>query len=165
MGVAFLLVVLSFGDRPSKFIWNRTQSVPEGLYVLTAQPTPFTRGDLVAYQPTPSEAQWLADRGALGRNWPMLKRVAGLEGDEICFRQDTLLINGRPAAKRLVQDDLGQTLPRPSGCYRLGRADILLLADHPRSLDGRYFGVQELSRVLGGARPVWLRREPDGGWR
>lgn len=160
MGAAVLLVALSFAHRTPKLIWNRTQSVPEGLYILTQRASPLKRGALVAYLPEQSEAQWLEDRGALGRGWPLLKRVAGLEGDEVCVHEDSLLINARPAALLLARDHQGRTLPRPSGCYRLGPADVLLLADHPRSLDGRYFGAQELSRVLGEARPVWQRQEP-----
>lgn len=162
MSAAAVLVALSFADRTPKLIWNRTQSVPEGLYSLTQPTAPLERGSLVAYLPEPREAQWLEDRGAVGRGWPLLKRVAGLEGDEVCVLDDRLLINGHPAAVLLAADSRGHTLPRPSGCQRLGPAEVLLLADHPRSLDGRYFGTQELSRVLGEARPIWQLQEPNG---
>jgi len=157
MSAAVLLVALSFADSRPKLIWNRTQSVPEGLYIL-AQPTaPLERGSLVDYLPEPREAQWLEDRGALGRGWPLLKRVAGLEGDEICVHEDSLLINARPAALLLARDHQGYALPRPSGCYRLGPSEVLLLADHPRSLDGRYFGPKSIERIIGKAQPLWLQ--------
>ena len=162
MSAAAVLVALSFADRTPKLIWNRTQSVPEGLYSLTQPTAPLERGSLVAYLPEPSEAQWLENRGAVGRGWPLLKRVAGLEGDEICTQEDRLLINARHVALLLARDHQGRALPRPSGCYLLSPAEVLLLADHPRSLDGRYFGAQELSRVLGEARPIWQLQEPNG---
>ena len=125
--------------------------------MLAQRTAPLERGALVAYLPEQSEAQWLEDRGALGRGWPLLKRVAGLEGDEVCVHEDSLLINARPAALLLARDHQGRTLPRPSGCYRLGPADVLLLADHPRSLDGRYFGAQSIERIIGKAQPLWLQ--------
>lgn len=155
-----LIAAAQAGAAP-KLLWNRTESVPPGLYVVSAPEGPIRRGQLVAYLPAPHEADWLEERSALGPGWPLIKRVAGLEGDEICHHEDSLLINQRSAAQLLDKDLEGRPLPRPRGCQRLGPGELLLLADHPRSLDGRYFGAQKLSRVLGEARPVWQAQDAN----
>lgn len=142
------------GAQP-KLIWNRTESVPRGLYVLSSPQAPLERGQLVAYLPTQDEAQWLEELGAIGPGWPILKRVAGLEGDDICVHSDSLLINRQLAAKIVQTDHHAHELPRRLGCQRLGSGDVLLLGDHASSLDGRYFGAQPSNRILGQAKLVW----------
>ena len=39
----------------------------------------------------------------------------------------------------------------------LMRGEIFLLNDHPRSLDGRYFGVTDDALVMGRAHLLWAR--------
>ena len=145
-----------------RLVWNRTQSVPTGLYYLS-EGTGVARGDLVAYQPAPSEGSWLEAQGYTGAGWPLLKRVAALEGDEVCRYGGAVFINEAPAARVRKEDTLGRGLPRWSGCQILGPQDVFLLADHPRSVDGRYFGIQDRSRITGVAKAVWLPppRAPD----
>jgi len=148
-------IVLGQFGAPPALIWNRTESVPRGLYVLSPPEAPLKRGELVAYQPTESEAQWLEGLGALGPGWPMIKRVAALGGDEVCVHAGRLLINGLPTANLLQMDHEGRELPRPAGCRRIGSEEVLLLGDHPKSLDGRYFSAQERGRIIGKASAIW----------
>lgn len=133
--------------------------MPEGLYVLV-RGAELTRGAPVAYQPSPPEAGFLEARRYTARRWPLVKRVAALGGDEACRHETTVRVNGIEAARALEADSAGRALPAWSGCRQLGRADVLLLADHPSSLDGRYFGVQARRRVLGVLVPVWLPAAP-----
>lgn len=142
-----------------RLIWNRTASVPEGLYLVAGNAAP-SRGGLVAYQPAPTEAAWLEAQGYTGAGWPLIKRARALEGDEVCRIGGAVEINSVPAARVLEEDAAGRALPAWSGCRRLGPGEIFLLGDHPRSVDGRYFGVQERARLLGAVRPVWAREQP-----
>jgi len=141
-----------------RLIWNRTHSVPPGLYLVTER-TDVVRGNLVAFQPALSEAAWLEAQGYTGTGWPLLKRIAALEGDEVCRRGDIVLINDAPAARALGSAGAGRGMPRWDGCRVLGPGDVFLLADHPRSVDGRYFGVQDRRRILGGATALWPVRQ------
>ncbi len=45
---------------------------------------PFTLGRWVVVSAKSPEAIWASKRGFVGQNWPLLKRVAGVPGDEIC---------------------------------------------------------------------------------
>jgi len=149
----FLIGASHLQERPW-IIWNRTESVPAGLYLLTAEP-PLSRGDLVAYLPEADERAWLEGRAYTGRGWPLIKRIAALEGDQVCRTGQIILINETPTALALAEDAAGRSLPAWEGCRLLRPGDIFLLADHPRSVDGRYFGVQENGRILGKVRLVW----------
>lgn len=138
-------------------IWNRTASVPAGLYQVY-DAGPAVRGGLVAYQPGMREARWLEARGFAGPGWPLIKRAAALEGDKVCREGDIVSINAAPVALALSSDSAGRAMPRWSGCRVLKKNDVLLLADHPRSVDGRYFGVQDQRRIIGSARMLWSGR-------
>jgi conjugative transfer signal peptidase TraF len=141
-------------------IWNRTESMPVGLYVLSPAPS-LQRGMVVAYKPSASEAAFLETHGYTGRGWALVKRVAAIEGDEACRSSGDVYINGRLAAEARTFDRAGVKLPAWQGCQRLGPGDVLLLADHPHSVDGRYFGIQDTARIVGELRPVSIfgRRE------
>lgn len=137
-----------------RLVWNRTASMPVGLYVLSATPT-LERGMIVAYAPSASEAAFLEAHRYTGRGWALVKRVAALEGDDVCLRGSHVTINGKLTATALVTDDAGRSLPELEGCRRLERGDAFLLGDHPRSMDGRYLGIARTDRILGKARLVW----------
>lgn len=79
----------------------------------------------------------------------MIKQVAGVVGDEICRKGTLISINGRPAASALAQDSLDRSLPVWQGCHTLKDSEVFLLNPHPRSLDGRYFGMTETSDLDG----------------
>lgn len=138
---------------PVRIIWNRTDSVPRGLYtVRTLSPGKIPEiGDMVAFSPAPQDRTWLESRGYIGKNWPLLKYVAALPGDMVCRHGATLRINHLPVAHALEQDHEGRPLPVWQGCHKLADGDVFLLAPHPRSLDGRYMGIQRSGRILGKA--------------
>lgn len=151
-----VLAALSLMPASPKLIWNRTASMPVGLYVLSAAPT-LERGMVVAYAPSAAEATFLETHRYTGRGWPLVKRIAALEGDEACRHEGHIYINGKLAAQARFFDSAGRPLPGWSGCRHLKQGDVLLLADHPQSVDGRYFGVQDKSRILGVLRPLQRR--------
>ncbi len=133
-----------------RLIWNRTESLPPGLYVV-ARDAPLERSDIVAYAPAPYEVSFLETRGYTGSGWVLVKRIAGLEGDLVCRSGLTIEINGVVAAEALPGDAAGRSLPAWGGCMTLGADEVFLLADNPRSIDGRYLGVQPRGRILGRA--------------
>lgn len=137
---------------PVCFIWNRTASEPTGLYAVAPLGAP-ARGVLVAFRPTSNEAAWIEARGYIGPGWPLIKRVAAVEGDLVCRVDLTVFVNGAAAATALAFDSAGAKLPDWQGCHNLKAGEVFLLADHPRSIDGRYFGIQPAARLLGRAVP------------
>jgi len=150
-----LLALMAPGGPPS-LIWNRTESVPTGLYWI-ASSQPIRRGALVAYLPPDPIGNWIEARRYTGRNWPLIKRVIALEGDTVCRCGNVVQVNDEAVALALSSDRTNRNLPRWQGCRVLGAGEVFLLADHPESLDGRYFGVQKTTGILGPAHPVWTQ--------
>ena len=99
----------------------------------------------------------IVERGYLPSDVPVLKRIAASNGDEICRHDAEISINGAPVATALSKDSEGRSLPVWSGCRVLNDHEILLLNDHPRSLDGRYFGPTDKAFVIGRAQLLWGR--------
>lgn len=130
-----------------KLVWNRTASAPTGLYWIRQRPV--ERGDWVVVSPKAEAASWAESRGFIGKDWPLIKQVGGLSGDTVCRFEETILVNGVAAAEALQQDQQGRPLPVWSGCRGLQDDEVFLLNQHPRSLDGRYFGPLSLSDLEG----------------
>ena len=134
-------------------VWNRTESAPKGLYWRSDAPLePY--GWAVVSGKAPASI-WIAEHGFLARDWPIIKRVRGLPGDDICREDETISINGDAVATALKTDSHGLKLPQWQGCFTLTEAQVFLLNDHSRSLDGRYFGATNLKDVRGSARLIF----------
>lgn len=129
-----------------RLIWNRTGSAPQGLYWLSDEP--FTLGRWVVVSASSDDAQWAEDHEFVGRDWPLLKQISGLPGDEICRTDTQILINGSVVGNARVQDSLGRDLPSWEGCVVLGQDQLFLMNAHPDSLDGRYFGAMDRSDIV-----------------
>ena len=141
---------------PERLIWNRTGSVPQGLYWLSDEP--FTKGGWVVVSARSAEAEWAELHGFVGRDWPLLKRVAGVPGDEICRDGVMVSINRLPVGEALIASGSGVLLPSWSGCRRVEEDEIFLMNAHPKSLDGRYFGITSARDIEGSA--ILLFRAP-----
>jgi len=157
LGLAGAVTALSllgaFAVRPV-FLFNTTPSEPLGLYIET--PGQVSTGRLVAFR-APAAAFPYADR-RLGylRHTTLLKAVAAGPGDVVCATAGRLRINGRDRAPIAVRDSVGVTLPRWSGCRRLGANELFAFSDWaPNSFDSRYFGPIDRSSVVGVYRPVF----------
>ena len=137
---------------PERLVWNRTGSAPQGLYWLSDEP--FTKGSWVVVSARSAEAEWASAHGFIGRDWPLLKRVAGLPGDEICRSDTTILINRERVGQARLRDSSGRHLPSWEGCVVLGQDQIFLMNAHPGSLDGRYCGPVEISDLDGIGRLI-----------
>jgi conjugative transfer signal peptidase TraF len=170
--VAAALFALSFAaiavtDPLPRLVWNASASAPIGLYRIQRDPDPPLKS-LVAVAPPQRLGRWMAARGYLGENVPLLKHVAAKAGQQVCRIDSVVSVNGRPVAVALTRDRLGRPLPVWRGCRTLGADELLLLNPaHPDSLDGRYFGPLPASTVLGRAAPIMTRSTPDAPltWR
>lgn len=141
------LIFAPFLGQQKHLIWNRTASAPIGLYWVKDGPVAYGRWAVLS--PESDASEWAEHNGYAGKDWPLLKAIAGLPGDKICRENETILINGEVRAIALEQDQLERTLPVWNGCRILSEDEIFLLNTHPKSLDGRYFGVTKLKDVDG----------------
>lgn len=140
-----------------RLLWNASASAPVGLYRVEPG-RPVIRGDMVIARTPIAVRALAASRHYIPVNVPLVKRVAGVPGDQICAIGYTITLNGRAFATRRASDRLGRPLPWWSGCRTLrDGALFLLMADTPDSFDGRYFGPTEAGDVVGRATPLWTR--------
>jgi conjugative transfer signal peptidase TraF len=137
LGASLLIFGWVF-DPVDRLIWNRTASAPTGLYWLSD--APFTHGRWVVVSSQSDIAAWAEARGYVGQDWPLLKQIAGMPGDEICRTGREIRINNEAVAIAKAVDSSGQMLPVWEGCRVLRGDEVFLLSPHPASLDGRYFG-------------------------
>jgi len=154
-GGACLLLSAGWVFQPAKrLIFNTTASAPLGFYWLVANEPAV--GDLALVRPPQSLARWMAIRGYLPLNVPLIKHVAAVGGQSVCGQGGLIRIDGRAVAKSLHRDHLGRPLVAYSGCRTLRAGEVFLLNPNaPRSLDGRYFGPLPRRCVAGRLRPLW----------
>ena len=140
-------------------LWNPSPSVPVGFYAVTPIET-LEVGALVAVRPTEPLASWLVENRYLGRDTPLLKHIAALSGAEVCRDGEVIRIDGDVVAEARERDRLERPLPVWNGCQRLADGEVFFLnADHPASLDGRYFGPLGAETIIGRATPIWTRED------
>ncbi len=148
---------IAFGaaaDFRPRLVWNASASVPVGFYrILGGEPR---RGDLVLIRLPPAAVQLAAERGWLPEQVPALKRVHGLAGDRVCWCGQDILVNGEMVARTRLADGNDRPMPRQRGCVPLSRDQLFLLNTHPKSFDGRYFGVSARRDIMGRAVPFEL---------
>ncbi len=148
-----LMMLASFYSPQDRLIWNRTASAPIGLYWLNYDP--FTLGRWVVVSARSDDAQWAQSRGFIGEDWPLLKQIAAVSGDEICRVDGLISVNGKAVGIAKEIDSQGRRLPVWAGCHVLSDAEVFLMNPHPESLDGRYFGATNLSDLDGVAALIW----------
>lgn len=152
---------LSFLHITPKLIWNASASTPIGLYSIG----PAKRlevSDLVAVDAPEPLASFLAERGYLPRGVPLMKRVAGISGQEVCRSGRTVTVDGVPMGDALERDRIGRALPIWQGCRRIADGEIFLMnAQVHDSLDGRYFGPIPTASIIGRAVPLYTDEDGD----
>lgn len=163
MGVA----VAAFIPIAPRLVWNASASVPVGLYDL-GPPRHLDVGDLVAAMPDKPLADFMVERGYIGPGVPLMKRVMGLPGQQVCRAGNAVTVDAVPLGDALDRDRLGRPLPVWQGCRRIADGDIFLMNPDVRdSLDGRYFGPLPARAVIGKATPLYTDEAGDGRfvWR
>ena len=150
------LVLASAHPFAPMLVWNASASAPIGLYRIERNRSPEI-GDFVLVRPDKTLERFIKERGYLPKDIPLLKRVAALAGDEICRHSEAIFINETRVADAQISDSFGRKMPSWSGCFTLKSGEILLLNDHEKSLDGRYFGATRMDEVIGLARAVWVK--------
>ncbi len=149
-----LAVVAASADRAPRLLLNTTASAPEGLYWVS--PGRYALGDFVAVDPPPALASWMASRGYLPANIPLLKVVVAVNGQLVCGTEDGFFVDGRRLARAKARDRWGRALPIYRGCETVSVDDVVIVnTGAPDSLDSRYFGPIPARGVIGRARPFW----------
>jgi len=128
----------TFFARPV-IIYNATDSLPHGLYLVVQKPD-YERGDLVVF-PVPEsvkalvrQRRWLPDGAYL------IKSIAGRNGDLLSTKIGRCFVNGVDFGAVEKVDRTGQPLP----VFSINR-------------DSRYFGPIKERQIIGEAVPIWTQ--------
>lgn len=159
--------ITAFASMPLRLVWNASASVPIGLYDLGPS-RDLHVGDIVAVTPPRPLADFLVERGYIGRNVPLMKHVAALPGQTVCRFENTVTVDGMVLGTALDRDRMGRNLPVWQGCRRIAAGSIFLMNAAVRgSLDGRYFGPIPAGKVIGRATPIYTDEAGTGDfvWR
>jgi len=152
-GVITLAVIgtagqIMFPPKPILF-YNPSESAEVGWYRLRPD-EPVVLGSQVAAF-APEWARKLADeRGYLPYEYPLIKTVWAVQGDEVCYHNQSVSVPKRSDIPVLGRDVLGRDMPQKSGCLVLGPGELMLLSpDVQTGFDSRYFGPVSRENILG----------------
>ena len=152
-GVITLAVIgttrqIIFPPKPVLF-YNPSYSAKVGWYRLRPE-RPVTLGAQVAAY-APEWARQLADeRGYLPYDYPLIKSVVALSGDEVCYHKSSVSVPKYPDIAVQLQDVLGRDMPLMSGCHVLKQGQYMLMSPDVQSgFDSRYFGPVGPENIIG----------------
>ncbi|TPI67172.1 S26 family signal peptidase [Mesorhizobium sp. B3-1-3] len=149
-------------EMPPLLLWNASASAPLGLYAIRKTAAPAA-GALAVIEPPETVARFAAERGYLPLGVPMLKRIEGLPGQEVCRVAGVIMVDGIAIGTALERDRNGRALPDWQGCRTIAAAEIFVMNRKVQdSLDGRYFGPFPASSIVGRALPLWTDERGDG---
>ncbi len=149
-----LLTATAFGPKRLVLVWNRSASVPVGLYIVMSRPVHI--GDYVLIRLSGTMQVLAERRGYIGAHTPVLKRVTAMEGDRVCRSGRAAWIAERQVVIALGTDRAGKPLPVWQGCHQLQDGQLFVLGTHSQSFDSRYFGPVDRYQVIGMATPLLL---------
>ncbi|CAP44918.1 S26 family signal peptidase [Bordetella petrii] len=142
-----------------RLVYNASDSVPRGFYVIHAQPPRV--GDTILTRLPGDAARRAAERGYLPAGVPLIKPIAAGYGDHVCVRNGIVRINGRVVTRTLTHDRQGRPMSAWPGCRLLTIHEWFLLGTtHPASFDSRYFGPVTHAAAYGVAVPLWVWGTP-----
>ena len=152
-GVITLAVIgttrqIIFPPKPVLF-YNPSYSAKVGWYGLKPDEAVVLGAQVAAY--APKWARQLADeRGYLPYDYPLIKTVWAVNGDEVCYANQSVSVPKRPDIPVLGQDVMGRDMPLMSGCIVLKSGEYLLISpDVQTGFDSRYFGPVRSENILG----------------
>lgn len=143
--ISVALSISSLVIRP-RFFFNRTPSVPRGIYQLKRLSS-WQKGMMVLFRlparldAFAKETKWLRPGGLL------IKQVGALPGDWVCV-DEGLFVNGEYLGEVRERTQEGNLLPRVEGCFFVPAGSFLPVGEG-LSFDGRYFGLVGMGDVLG----------------
>ncbi len=131
------------------FIWNASNSVPIGLYLLSKRQPNF--GEIAVIRPPEWVEIYASSRGYLPLQTPLLKPVRAIKGSIVCRFGRHISIDGKLVSRAKYLDTNHRMLPVWKGCRTLKSDEIFVLGQHRDSFDSRYFGPVDRGQVLGTA--------------
>lgn len=130
-------------------LYNPSASAEIGFYRLYKDHAPKLGVQVAAY--APEWARVMADeRGYLPYDYPLIKTVLAVEGDEICYHKSGIRVPNGSVISVQVRDRSGREMPVKSGCIVLQSDEYFIASpDVQAGFDSRYFGPVRIEKILG----------------
>ncbi len=149
-GMTLLLVMMAGWYLPGRVIFNYTDSLPHGVYLIRDIRT-CEHGDVVVFPVPQHVRKMVQDRGWLNKGEMLMKPVLARSGEECCMRDGLLVINGRTVSRISATDADGRSMPVTEFCGTVPDGMIIVGTAMENSFDSRYFGPVAVSSVTGKA--------------
>lgn len=149
-----LLTATDVAPRRPVLVWNRSPSVPIGLYVVVGKPPHV--GDYVVIHLSGAMQALAEGRNYISPNTPLLKRIAATEGDWVCRRGQAVQVSRQQGVVASGTDRAGKPMPVWQGCHQLQDGQVFVLGTHAESFDSRYFGPIDGEQITGAAIPLFI---------
>ena len=153
-GIPGLLIIGASVRHPPLVLYNRTPSMPAGLYVYRGRV--IRRGEIVAF-PLPVSAFDYARRRGEPTDLLLLKHVLAVSGDFVSTIDGELRVNGTLVGRISSVDSIGRPLPQWRWAGVLHDGELLVGSSFDHSFDSRFFGPIRTSEVLGVYRRIAFR--------
>lgn len=128
--------------------------MPRGIYRLQS-PQELKVSDLVVVTLPPAAQQFAVAHRVFAPGGAVLKRVAAMTGDRVCWIDRAVAINGRLVAIARRRNHDNHALLHWSGCLRLRSHELFVLGQAQGSFDSRFFGPVDQTAVIAIAQPIW----------
>ena len=148
--IAIALVLITWLNPRPFIIWNASESVPIGWYLVEHRKPEIH--EIAVVKLDGWSQLYAAQRGYLPSNVWLLKPVAAVYPALVCRFGNYVLIDGKLVAKAKNVDRQHRILPRWKGCLALKHDELFVIARSRVSFDSPYFGPIKLSQVADVAR-------------
>lgn len=136
-------------------IWNASDSVPVGLYLVRKRQPQI--GEIAVIAPPDWVRLYASSRGYLPVDVWLLKPVFAASGSVICRVGTHVFVGGKLVARAKKFDSQKRILPVWKGCRSLKSDEIFVLAKSKNSFDSRYFGPIKRDQMIGTALHWFIR--------
>lgn len=147
----------------NKIVINVTESIPLGLYLIDDQGSNLNRGQVVSVCLSDDQQGAIVKRlvtipygGCKEHIGRLLKVVRGVPEDQVRWTEEGVYVNGElvPNSRPLTHNKKGIQLPQLRQSVSLRQGQYVLLGTHPYSLDSRYLGIFDESRIEHKLKPL-----------
>lgn len=135
-------------------IWNASDSVPVGLYLVRKHQPQI--GEIAVIAPPDWVRLYASSRGYLPVDVWLLKPVFATSSSVVCRFGTHVFVDGKPVARAKKFDSQRRILPVWNGCRTLKSDEIFVLAKLKNSFDSRYFGPINRDQVVSTAGPLFI---------
>ena len=130
-------------------LYNPSPSAKIGFYKLSQKEPPKIGLQVAAYAPIWAR-RMADDRGYLPYDYPLIKSVVAVEGDEVCYHKMGVSVPDGSVISVQLRDRQGREMPVKSGCAVLKLGEYFLVSpDVQAGFDSRYFGPVRIENILG----------------